>query len=243
MNDVNEPNEQLLDDDVELRRAIRRVRGGHVANEALRERIERTLQMAPTSAAPSSSAWKRWAGRLAIAACLLIAGGVLEHIRHKTEERHTYAAANETLLQAMVNAHDRPAEATDAQPIDATRDLAQIRGDLNRRLKRQTPLPDLRAAGWTLRAADVETLNGAVTARFAFASGPRNTTLFSLPQFAFIGAEEGESYDLVINGHPVSGYITRDGVHCIVGDAGVPLGEITALRTALQKNSQGSTAG
>jgi hypothetical protein len=243
---VTEPNESILQDDVELRRAIKRVRGGHVADDALRSRIQQTLESAAPAAAAAvtqhASFWQRWAPRLAIAACLLIAGGTLEHLRHKAEERTTYAAANDTLLQAMVNAHTRPTDATDAQPIDASRDANQVRDDLNRRLKRQTPKPDLRTAGWNLRAADVESLNGAVTARFAFANGPRNATLFSLPQFAFIGAEDGESYDVVVNGHPISGYITRDGVHCIVGDSGVPLSEITALRKSLQKASENSGA-
>ena len=181
---VNEPTDQLLDDDRELRRAIKRVRGGHVADQALRSRI---------------------------------------------------GAANNTLMAAMVVAHQHPGEAIDAQAIDAAREPAQIRDDLNHRLNRQPPTPDLRAAGWNLRAADIESLNGAVTARLAFANGPRNATLFSLPQFAFIGAEEDESYDIVVNDCPISGYITRDGVHCIVGDAGTPLSEITELRKRLQQ--------
>jgi len=227
--------ESILDDDPELRRAIKRVRGGHVADEALRSRIAESLATAAaTNSAPIAdiprqmSLWQRWAPRLAIAACLLIAGGVLEHIRHKAEERTTYAAANETLMKAMVTAHQRPGDAMDAQQLDATRGPAQVRDDLNRRLNRQPPTPNLRAAG-------VESLNGAVTARLAFANGQRNATLFSLPQFAFLGAEEGESYDIVVNGCPISGYITRDGVHCIVGDAGTPLSEITALRKTLQQ--------
>ena len=241
--------ESILDDDPELRRAIKRVRGGHVADESLRARTAESLAIASAAdadAAPIASApiadiprqmslWQRWAPRLAIAACLLIAGGVLEHIRHKAEERTTYAAANETLMKAMVTAHQRPGDAMDAQQLDATRGPAQVRDDLNRRLNRQPPTPNLRAAGWNLRAAGVESLNGAVTARLAFANGQRNATLFSLPQFAFLGAEEGESYDIVVNGCPISGYITRDGVHCIVGDAGTPLSEITALRKTLQQ--------
>ena len=249
---MTEPTESILNDDPELRRAIKRVRGGHVADDALRSRIQQALESAaPAAAAPAPAAavtqhrsfWQRWAPRLAIAACLLIAGGALEHVRHKAAERTEYAAANDTLLMAMVNAHMKPGDAADIQPIDASRHATVLRDDLNRRLKRQTPTPDLRAAGWNLRAADIESLNGAVAARFAFANGSRSATLFSLPQFAFIGAEDGESYDVVVNGHPISGYITRDGVHCIVGDAGVPLSEITALRRALQRASENSGAG
>jgi anti-sigma factor RsiW len=246
--DVNESPEQLLDDDdAELRRAIKRVRGGHVADEALRSRIAQSLAAesapAPTTSSRQMSFWRRWAPRIAIAACLLFAGGVLEHIRHKAEERSTYATANDALMKAMVDAHRRPGDVVDYYQVDPFRPAAQIRDQLKARLKRQTPLPDLRSAGWKLEAADVESLNGAVTARLGFAKGDRNATLFSLPQFAFIGAEEGESYDVMIDGYPISGYITRDGVHCIVGDPDVPLSEVTALRKTLQKSSENSSAG
>ena len=240
---MRDPSEDILDDP-ELRRAIRRVRGGHVADDALRSRVAQlTAAPAPAGASPASrarsprSAWRRGALRLAAAACLLFAGGVIEHVRHKGEERRNYAAANDGLLAAMVRSHAGPATsaaAADAHPVNDFADAQRVRDELSRRLTRRPPLPDLTPLGWTLRGAATHPLHGAVAARLAFAHGDRRATLFSLPKFALVGAADGSTYDVVIDGHPVSGYVTADGVHCVVGDRGAPRDEITALRKHLQ---------
>src|SRR5688500_2122590 len=113
--------EQTLDP--KLRNAIKRCRRGHCCDKTLRSRIEQTLTAPPMrpSAGPRRIGWIT---RLAIAACLLLAGGVIEHYRHKAEEQRNYAAANESLLQAMASAHDQPA--AKAQAIDDVSDPTRV---------------------------------------------------------------------------------------------------------------------
>ncbi|MEA2707505.1 MAG: hypothetical protein QOF78_106 [Phycisphaerales bacterium] len=173
--------------------------------------------------------------RLAIAACLFIAGGVIEHVRHKAEEAREYADANQGLLVAMVKSHGEPADGADAQPVSDVTEARRVRDELSSRLSHQPPLPDLNSLGWSLKTAAVRPLQGAVAARITFAHGDRHATLFSLPRFALTGATDGHTYDLIVDGHPISGYVTADGVHCIVGDAATPLADITALRKHLQQ--------
>jgi hypothetical protein len=186
------------------------------------------MQIAPRP----TSAW-RWAARVAIAACLVLAGVMGEHIRHKAQERREYVESNQPLFVAMVAEH----EAIPASAI--TSDAAAAQRDLSQQLARAVPLPDLSAMNWNLQAASVRTLSGAVAGRCDFIStrGGR-ATLLSLPQFAMRGAEEGFTYDTVVAGHPISGYVTADGVNCIIGDAGASPAEITALRQHLQANPQ-----
>jgi hypothetical protein len=226
---VNNGEPPILVDDPELRAAIRRVQGGHVAEAALRDRIERSLRSGPTP--PSRSAWV-WPVRIAIAACLMLAGVVGEHVRHKAEERSEYVAQNQPLFVAMVAEHAQPLAATAASdPVAVQRDLAK-------QLSRSVPLPDLSAMSWTLQSSAVRTLSGAVAGRcdFSRADG-RRATLLTFPQFAMRGADDGFTYDTVVAGHPISGYVTADGVHCVVGDAGMPPAEITSLRQRLQAHA------
>jgi hypothetical protein len=218
--------------DPKLRSAIKRVRGRHVASPALRAQIEQALQE------PATRPLRRpmnWTQRLAIAACLLLAGMVVEHIRHKFEEQTKYMAANTALLEAMPKAHDAPLPG-DAQAVADISNPARVRDELSQRLSRKTPTPDLRPVNWSLTAAAITPFRGAIAARFEFVQNSRRATLFSLPKFAFVGAETGGTYDITVAGHPITGYITEDGVHCIVGDKSMPMDELVALRKRLQQS-------
>jgi anti-sigma factor RsiW len=232
--------EPTLDEnfDPQLRGAIKRVRGGHVASPQLRDKIERSLAarsaMTPERGRPRRSRPIVWFARLAIAACLVLAGGVLQQIRHEWKEEREYGEANNTLLVAMANAHAHPS--ADAVMVASFSNPDLIRQELDHRLARHTPLPDLHQLGWTLSQASVTPLNGAVTARYDFVKDTHRATVFSIPQFAFAGAHDGQTYDIVVNNHPISGYITADGVHCIVGDTGMPLDQLAALRKQLQNH-------
>src|SRR5688572_24954772 len=121
---MHEPEQTI---DPRLRDAIKRCRSGRCCDQTLRSRIEQTLTAPPMrpSAGPRRIGWT---ARLAIAACLLFAGGVIEHYRHKAEEQRNYAAANESLLEAMASAHARPA--AKAQAIDDVSDPTRVQTEL-----------------------------------------------------------------------------------------------------------------
>src|SRR5688572_21365791 len=189
---MHEPEQTI---DPKLRDAIKRCRSAHSCNQTVRSRIGQTLTAPPIrpSAAPRRIGWIT---RLAIAACLLLAGGVIEHYRHKAEEQRNYAAANTSLLEAMASAHTQPA--ADAQPVADVTDPLRVQSELSKRLSRSTPVPDLRPLGWSLAGASVTQLKGAIAARYDFTDQQTRATLFSLPQFAFVGAKVGQTYDIVV---------------------------------------------
>jgi hypothetical protein len=229
-----EPTEQNLDP--QLQDAIKRVHGGHAADDALRQRVAQLLarEPDPTRAAKQQRSPLRWIPRIAIAACLVLAGGVIEHIRHHREEAREYAAATNSLLEAMVKAHDERPTSVDA-PVPASADPVAIAKDLSRELSRPLPTPDLKSQNWELKGAASRVFKGAMAARFDFSKDAGHVTLISLPTFAFAGAETGSTYDLIVSGHPISGYVTADGVHCVVGDPTMPLAELVSLRKQLQQ--------
>jgi hypothetical protein len=96
--------------------------------------------------------------------------------------------------------------------------------------------PDLSAQGWALREAAVVQVGALPAARCVFARGGSTLTLLSLPSAAFASAEDGETYQTVVDGHPLAGFIRGGGVHCVVGDANTPLGDVTPLTDHLRRS-------
>jgi hypothetical protein len=229
---VTQPSEQMLDPN--LRDAIRRARGGHVASDALRQSVAGALE---EPAAPALRLTQlpamRWLTRLAIAACLMLAGGVIQYVKHHYfEEPRNYMAANMPLLAAMGRYHEQPAEGVAVGDVS---DPAALRDEMSKRLSRRVPTPDLRSGNWALKGASVTPFEGAIAARFDFLRDNRRATLFSLPRFAFAGARDGQTYDITVDGYPITGFIDAAGVHCIVGDKEMPMGELVAMRKKLQQ--------
>jgi hypothetical protein len=98
------------------------------------------------------------------------------------------------------------------------------------------PAPDLKPQGWTLESAEVAPFHHMLAGRCDFVHDKRHATLLSMPPFAFMGARDGFTYDVIVDHHPISGFVTSSGVYCIVGDADAPLDQIVALRKALHKS-------
>jgi len=115
-------------------------------------------------------------------------------------------------------------------------DPAVVRQRLAERLEHEVPLPDLSAQGWTLRDVAVVQVQALPAARCVFARGGSTLTLLSLPSAAFAGAEDGDTYQTVVDGHPLAGFIRGGGVHCVVGDANTPLGDITPITDHLRRS-------
>jgi hypothetical protein len=220
--------------DPKLRNAIKRVRGGHAASDELRKRIANALhEPAPSTLRLPQRPALKWLTRLAIAACLMFAGGVIQYIKHHYfEEPRNYMAANMVFLEAMGRYHEQAAE---GMAVGDVNDPSAVREEMSRRLSRRVPTPDLRSTNWALKGATVTPFHGAIAGRFDFVRDNQRATLFSLPRFAFAGARDGQTYDITVEGYPITGFIDAAGVHCIVGDKDMPMGELVAMRKKLQQ--------
>jgi len=241
--------------DPELKAALRRLHAGHVAADGLRNRVSMLLQNPPAELpgtdvdgaaavagriAPAPPR-NRWIRPIAIAAVVLLAIGITAVVvRQRMEESDRrnayYVQRNLNVLKAMVaTAATPPADAT--APADRVADVSDpkaVHAELGRRLSRQVPTPDLSAAGWQLKDAASVAFRSEPAARFDFAKADHRVTVMSVPLKVFGNPDEDDTYDTTIDGHAISGYVAHDGVHCVIGDSGMPLNEITALRKQIQ---------
>jgi hypothetical protein len=244
-------------DDPDLKAAIVRVRGGHTARPELVDRVRQSLATAmgepgngsghaPPDASPMriphagpSTRW-RMIRRLAVAASILLAFGlgmVFQQVRHEAAEREEYLAANHGLFRDMIAVHTGADSASaNPQPFAAGASVATLRDQASAKLARYVPLPDLASQGWTLKEAAVRQFHSLPAASFVFTRGNRTITLLSLPAQLYAFAHEGETYETVIDGSPIAGFISRGGVHCVVGDAGTPLSDVTSITDALRRS-------
>jgi anti-sigma factor RsiW len=233
-------------DDPDLKAAIARIRGGHKARQDVVDRVRRSLVEAIDGGARHAPAASRQVWRMgyrpmprrfAVAASIVAAFalGVLSHrVAHKFAEAQEYIEANNRLFQAMIAAHQGTFSRPEA--FGPVSNPASVRQQLADRLAHEVPLPDLSAQGWTLREAAVVQVAALPAARCVFSRGGSTLTLLSLPSAAFAGAEDGQTYQTVVDGHPLAGFIRGGGVHCVVGDAGTPLGDVTPLTDRLRRS-------
>jgi hypothetical protein len=235
--------ESIQFDDPNLKAAVARVRGGHKARPDLVDRVRGSLAAAMNGdAAPvrriELKPHRPLFRRLAIAASIVAAfalGVVTHSVVHKYVEAREYLEANEKLFRGMIAAGQAQ---VDGRPelFGSLDDPARLRQLLANRLSHEVPLPDLSAQGWVLTEAAVVQVQALPAARCVFSRGGSTLTLFSLPSGAFAGAEDGETYQTVIDGHPLAGFIRGGGVHCVVGSAGTPLAEVTPLTDQLRRS-------
>jgi len=245
-------------DDPHLKAAIVRVRGSHTARPELVDRVRQSLAVAmeqsengsaqaqtdpspPMRIAPTgpSPRW-RMIRRLAVAASILVAFGmgmIFQQVRHEAAEREEYLAANQGLFRDMIAVHTgSDSGGATAQPFAAGASVATLRDQASARLARYVPLPDLASQGWTLKEGAVRQFHSWPAASFVFTRGNRTITLLSLPAHLYAFAREGETYETVVDGCPIAGFISRGGVHCVVGDAGTPLSDVTAITDVLRRS-------
>ena len=237
-------------DDPQLKAAIQRVRGGHAARPELVDRVKQGLAAAmaeggrappaPLPIRPAAAPGRGWAigRRLAIAASILVAFGlgmVFQQVRHEAHEREEYVEANHDLFREMVAAHTgADAAMANVQPLPAGESPASLRDQAVAKLGRFVPLADLAAQGWSLQSAALRQFHASPAASFVFSRGGRKITLLSLPSNLYAFAREGQTYETTMDGHPISGFIAKGGVHCVIGDASTPLSDVTAISEQLR---------
>jgi hypothetical protein len=253
--------EKLPFNDSGLKAAVRRLRGGHTAGPELVERVAAALATAPEGDAPApgelvdahgatvqGSDSRRvgpaglWVRRLAVAASVILFAGAVAtfvKVRHDRHEAEEYLEANEGLLRGMAAAHSGGMPSGPAvQPLSAAEGGAAVRDQAAKQLSRYVPVPDLSGSGWALASAAVAPFGSSATpaGRFEFIRDSRRLTLFSLPAAAFVGAEEGAVYETTVQGCPIAGFVSKGGIHCVVGDVGLRLPEIVNLRDRLRRS-------
>jgi anti-sigma factor RsiW len=244
------------DADPHLRAALKRLHGGHVAASDLRNRITSLMQAPPVpheddvatrpavagriESAPRAAPGTRWPRLIAIAAAVvLVVGATAIFLNRRGQEENQrnayYVQRNLTVLKAMVaTAATVPTSESPADRVADVSNARSVQAELSKRLSRQVPTPDLSADGWQLKDAAAIAFRSDPAARCDFTKAGHRVTLISVPAKVFNNPDEDDTYDATIDGHAISGYVARDGVHCVVGDSGVPLSEITALRKHVQ---------
>jgi hypothetical protein len=237
-------------DDPQLKAALQRVRGSHKARPELVDSVRQGLAAAmaetdekvpaPIPIRPAVSRGWVFGRRLAIAASILLAFGLgmaFQQVRHEAHEREEYVEANRDLFREMVAAHTGADAATaSAQPLNAGESPASLRDQAVAKLGRFVPLADLAAQGWSLRSAALRQFHASPAASFVFARGGRQITVLSLPSNLYAFAREGQTYETTMDGHPISGFVAKGGVHCVIGDASAPLSDVTSVSELLRQS-------
>lgn len=226
-------------DDANLKLAVRLAASGTTADADLRSAVadlirrETQLDQQDVPLVIAKSGSRRATRWFALAAGLILAiGGTafLMHRHHRLAEEAEYLAANRPLFDAMIRAQRDPAShAAVTLPVD---DRDGLRKALAQRLSRPVPVPDWAGKGWRLAAASVASIANHNCAELRYENGGRKILFVSLPAAAYTGheGEEPEPYQYSVDGHPVAGFVRDGGLHCIVGDADVPLSEVVDLK-------------
>ncbi len=237
-------------DDAALRAALKRVTGPHAASFALRSKVAAALEretalldqpqvdVKPTGK-PVVRAGSRFRSLVtALVACgLLVAAFAIYRINNPAsdpieESRYT--------LRAMVALHDNANRSPGNEVIAldaATQPSGQVEKTLVQKLGRA--MPSLASIGPDFRVKDVLlcTMSSARVARISLVSAANaatRVTLISVPADTYVAFPDGSTYDVVIDGKPMSGYASHGGVHCIVGDAGTDPQLLSRLRDQLR---------
>ena len=199
--------------------------------------VSRPIRL-PTSGGGNAMRW--WIRGLSLAACLLLAIAGVNHYLHERHEhvrRENYARANHDVLLAMVQAQAKsPGDAGGVAVADLT-SASAVRDELSKRLGRAVPTPDLSDEGWKLASAQTCDFRSAPAARFDFIKNGKRITLMSVPVKQFNDADDEDAYEATLEGQPIAGYVAQGGVHCLSGDASMPLSEISALTEKLHQRT------
>ncbi len=234
-------------DDPELKAAIRLARGDHKVRPDLRESVVRRLaelraqELPKTVSKPAGARMRNlqinpW---LAVAALFAVTvGGVAFYSYLQREPEHqqpTYETSNQALLSAMVKLHaagisgdvtGHPLNASLANPIEIATEARHTVGP-------GMPNVDLSAEGWKLDAAGLCTLANYSAARFHYTRNGAAITLISV-SYPTYGDASNSHYELMIDGHPIAGYVKNGNLNCIVSDPSMPLNDVVALRNRVK---------
>lgn len=192
----------------------------------------------PTNGGGNAMRW--WIRGLSLAACLLLAIAGVTHYLHERQEharRENYARANHDVLLAMVQAQAKSPSDVGGVPVSDLTSVTAVRDELSKRLGRAVPTPDLSDEGWKLASAQTCAFRSAPAARFDFTKNGKRITLMSVPVKQFNDADDEDAYEATLEGQPIAGYVAQGGVHCLSGDASMPLSEISALTEKLHQRT------
>ena len=230
---MNEPEPHFEDDS--LKAAIQRALGSEQASEALRQRVAASLRPTPRTVWRLPLVWT------AAAAVLVVGLGLAYVILMRSSDRPAPA----WLANAMVEAHDRCAALPDhhllknADGSTNQDDLAAIRKKMSADLAHPVAA-EMLGDGWTFKGAGICTVSKVPAAHLLFARGDQTISIISVSAGAFYAdtSSGGASYAQVANGHPISGFVSGNAIHCLIGSSksgDLTLKEVTKLRERLRK--------
>jgi hypothetical protein len=233
-----------------LRRALRDLAGQESAPTALRARVaarmaaervdEPGAERPLTIGAKPSLPLKRL---LAMAAMIVIGvsiglGGYNWYLGSELRKKSLVAqnaVVVPSLWESMVNLHECGVDGGKHQTVmivSATEPDA-VAAEASTKFGRRVPKPEFPGTAWKLDASSFGDIGGFPGARFHLSDGARAITVVSLPESAW-AYRNADTYTTTVDSHQIAGYVKDGGLHCVIGDRGVPLAEIQALADRLR---------
>lgn len=213
MNDMD-----LHSDELVLKDAVRRAWGQEVAPQSLRQSIGRLIaeEFHPVSFLARRSPFYSFAA----AAVILLTVGLIGYqcqVLFSIPSGVAFAQPATTAVAVlMVEQHDNTRH--------VPREYQALNGNLDqvaRRLKfltGRTPLVRELPDGWRFRGAGVSEIAGFKASQLVFTRGRQSISLFSMPPvMASHEADPAGNYQCVYNKHSVAGFVTSEGLYCLVG--------------------------
>ncbi len=236
---MTEPTSQF--DDPALKDAIHQLKAGHRASAELREKVIGSMA-SEREPAPAPARPRLRIGRpLALAASmLLVIGAVVGYLQYQRgQELKQIYVRNDALLDAMIAINEAGTKSQPPLNVALSAPLSDadaLAAEATKTLHRPVPSSaKFVGDGWKLDAASLCSAGTFASVRFHFTRDGHGITVISMPREAWTGErDEGNHYELVADGHAISGYIHGGSLTCVVGDTSVPSAEVTRLRDQLQ---------
>ena len=228
-------------EDSSLRRALRDLAGHEPAPTPLRARV--AARMAAELLNSHSHTSRPMRRLLAMAAIVVIGvsvglGGYNWYLGSEGRKKSLVAqnaVVAPSLWELMVELHVRGAVGGAQQTAmsTSTTEPDALAREASTKFGRRAPKPAFAGTAWKLDAASFEDIGGFPGARFHLTDGLRAITVISLPESAW-AYRKADSYTTAVDSHQIAGYVRDGGLHCVIGDRGMPLAEIQALADQLR---------
>ncbi|CAN5352638.1 hypothetical protein BH09PLA1_BH09PLA1_26090 [soil metagenome] len=233
-------------DDPALCAALRKQLGRETAPPSLRARVLVALDEAETAPPERSSAppprlfLRRPMVRLAIAASVLVvlAAGALIASRSNEPPKRSVAVLPAAFAVAMAQQHDICRSSSDhLTPGESKDDLRLI----SKKFRDELGFPALVAMlddGWQFQGARICPIGDVRTAHLLFTRGDQSLSVFSIPGKAVYSPQDGATYHMTVDQHPIAGFVRGTTMYCLVGKSAsgdLTLAQVQAITDALEK--------
>jgi len=231
-------------DEAELKASLNRSIGAEKAPGSLHRRVVVALDRAESGdfddlPAPTSPHWTIFRNpvvALALAAMLVIAIGLAAMQQLGSQSKPIAMTLPHQYAQAMADAAEFGVKqfATESAPQIAASDLSNIGQKLRNELNCPVLAPDL-GDGWIARGAQVTSVYNIPTAQVIYTRGTQTISVFSVSVKRLYSPPEGATYEMLVNGHALAGFVKHRTLHCVVADSSTSPAEAKMLADRLQQ--------